>query len=45
MLLQALSELVKDIFRASGKDLHAITFEEDAYADGIPASLVTLEKA
>jgi TRAP-type C4-dicarboxylate transport system permease small subunit len=40
MLLQALSELVKDLFRACGKELHAITFEpEYAYPDGIPAQL------
>lgn len=44
MLLQALSELVKDIFRACGKELHAITFEE-AYPDGIPATLVAFEQA
>lgn len=43
MLLQALSEFVKDLFRTCGKDLHAITFEE-ADADGISASLVTLER-
>jgi len=41
MLLQSLSELVKDAFRACGKDLQAITFEEE-YADGIPATLATL---
>jgi TRAP-type mannitol/chloroaromatic compound transport system permease small subunit len=44
MLLQTLSELVKDIFRACGKDLHAITFESQ-YADGIPATLASLTKA
>lgn len=46
MLLQALSELVKDIFRTCGKDLHAITFEpEPAFDDGIPATLAALEQA
>lgn len=45
MLLQALSELVKDIFRACGKELNAITFEETCIEDGIPATLATLRKA
>jgi len=44
MLLQALSELVKDLFRACGKELHAIAFE-DQKADGIPTVLAALEKA
>ena len=44
MLLQALSELVKDLFRACGHELHTITFDE-APADGIPATLAALEQA
>ena len=44
MLLQALSELVKDLFRACGKELHAISFDEQA-ANGIPAALTALEQA
>jgi TRAP-type mannitol/chloroaromatic compound transport system permease small subunit len=41
MFLQAVSELVKDLFRACGKDLQTLAFEEE-YADGIPATLVSL---
>jgi len=44
MLLQTLSELVKDLFHACGKELKDIVFEEQ-YADGIPASLATPTKA
>ena len=45
MLLQALSELVKDIFRACGKELAEISFEPQEEMDGIPATLVSLRKA
>jgi len=42
MLLQAISELVKDLFRACGKELHAITFEKTD-PDGIPATATAFE--
>lgn len=44
MLLQALSELVKDLFRACGQELHTITFDEPQ-SDGLPATLAGLEQA
>lgn len=44
MLLQSLSELVKDLFRACGKELHAISFEAPC-DDGVPATLAAFEKA
>ena len=44
MLLQSLSELVKDLFRACGKELQTMTFEEQK-TDGLPATLAALENA